>query len=1226
MAEPEMDPHGGVWTACLAPGRVLASRYRIVSFLGRGAVGEVYEAEDLELGGKIAVKVLPPEIAADERVLQRFKREIQLARRVTHPNVCRVFDLVHHRGEEGPGAPAERLFLTMELLRGETLEQRLARQGRLTTAEALPVIGHIAGALEAAHTNGVVHRDLKSGNVFLVPTASGLRAVVTDFGLAWSTVHEETSVTLTATGEMVGSPAYMAPEQVRGEEATPATDIYAFGVVMFEMITGELPFVGKSAFYTALKRLQEPAPSPRVHLSDLDLAWETTILRCLEREPADRFKTVRHVVRSLGATKAEESATSPLVLVHGRRRRGLPWQLVPAALLAVAALVSALWLFHGGPFASRAPDKAVPAETAAVPVALRPSVAVLPFDNLSDAGESAWSFALCELLPLELAATGELRVISPEQVDRAVRDLSSSNPANLPASAVPHLRERLGADFLVSGTFLAAAGRAPSRYDVLVRDARSGRTIATFTGEEALDSLGRRLRTTLGAGALSAVDEEALRATLPGPEVAALYGEALDRLRRFEARTARGLLEKAVAIQPDQPLLRSALATAWQNLGYRQEASRQANQAFALASALRREDWLALEARYHEVVREWDAAATSYAQILEISPDEIEAGLRLAAVQVEDGKNAEAVATLERLRHLPAPLGEDPRIDLAAAKAAGARRDLEQQRKTAERGIAKAEARGDRQLAAEARLQQADALAKLRDFKAAAEALSSAKQAFAAAHNPRGTAEAIRALAGIHAQEGRIAEARAAYDEMIRIYRSLGAEEDVVRGLGQTANLYLAAGELEQAEGFYRQTLDVAHKIGDRRNEAKVLHNLAKLTWQRGRLAEAKGFFLRVLPLHREIGYTEGEGASLQGLGTIAMTDGDLLDARKYYRQALNLYQRSGLEAHLAEVYNDLAEVSFALGELPQCRRQREEARKLAAHTHQEQEEARALHGLAAVVRQEGDLEAALDLLQRALGLYHQLDLPQKQASIQDDIGVTLTHQGELMEALKRFQPALAGARQQEDRRGEAATLTHQGRAILRFGEARRALAAQQRSVELSRTLQEPALLAETLVGLGQAQCALADLTAAQQSFTEALAIFRRRGEPGGVAAAGYGLGEALSRQGDLEQARKRHEEALAIRTRIGETLAAAESRLALAALASRQGLPAQAEAAARREVEAFRKLANEPGEAAATLLLARTLLAQGRKAAARDVLRSAAHLLDTSQEPAVRKAAAELR
>jgi len=778
MAQPEIHSSEDLQDFSLASGRVLASRYRIVSFLGRGAVGEVYEAEDLELGGEIAVKVLRPEIAGDERVLQRFKREIQLARRVTHPNVCRVFDLIHHHGEEGSGAPAERVFLTMELLRGETLEQRLAREGRLSTAEALPVIGHIAAALEAAHTNGVVHRDLKSGNVFLVPTASGTRAVVTDFGLAWSTVHEEGSVTLTATGELVGSPAYMAPEQVRGEEATPATDIYAFGVVMFEMITGELPFVGKSAFYTALKRLQEPAPSPRVHLSDLDPAWETTILRCLEREPADRFKTVRHVVRSLGATKAEEDATSPRVLVDRRRRRRFPREIGLAALLG-ALFLGAAWFINAWPFKSGHPAAATragssPSRPAAAPVALRPSVAVLPFDNLSDSGASPWSSALFELLPLELAATGKLRVIPPDQVDRAVRDLSSSDPANLPASAVPRLRERLGADFLVSGTFLAEPGRAPSRYDVLVRDAHTGRPVTTFTGEETLDSVGRRLRARLGAGGLSPVDEEALRAALPDPETAVLYGEALQRLRRSDARAARGLLEKAVAAQPDHPLLRSALAAAWQGLGYRQEASREASQAFTLASALRREDRLAIEARYHEVAREWDAAAASYAQILESSPDDIEAGLRLAAMQVEAGHNAEAVAALDRLRHLPPPLGEDPRIDLAAAKAAGARRDLEQQKAAAERALGKAEARADRTLAAEARLQQGDALASLRDFDRAEQALTAARQAFTAAENPRGTGQAMRGLAAVYAQQDRIAEARAAYNEMIRLFR--GAE------------------------------------------------------------------------------------------------------------------------------------------------------------------------------------------------------------------------------------------------------------------------------------------------------------------------------------------------------------------------------------------------------------------------------------------------------------------
>src|SRR5687768_1202112 len=143
MAQPESGPQGDGRHPALAPGQVLASRYQVVAFLGQGAVGEVYEAEDLELGERIAIKILRPEIGGDERVLQRFKREIQLGRRVTHPNVCRVFDLVKPEGP--PGSTGA--FLTMELLRGETLEQRLAREGRMSTAEALPVIGHIAAAL-----------------------------------------------------------------------------------------------------------------------------------------------------------------------------------------------------------------------------------------------------------------------------------------------------------------------------------------------------------------------------------------------------------------------------------------------------------------------------------------------------------------------------------------------------------------------------------------------------------------------------------------------------------------------------------------------------------------------------------------------------------------------------------------------------------------------------------------------------------------------------------------------------------------------------------------------------------------------------------------------------------------------------------------------------------------------------------------------------------------------
>lgn len=291
----------------LAPGRTLAGRYHVCAFLGRGSVGEVYEAEDLEGGGRIALKILRPEIARDEGVVSRFKREILLTRRVVHPNVCRTYDLIDQQTSAGE---LVRVFLTMELLRGETLEDRILRQGALRPAEVLPIVLQVTGALAAAHEAGVIHRDLKSANVFLVAQSAELappdnppRAVVTDFGLAWS-AESDGAATLTATGELIGSPAYMAPEQVRGETASPATDVYALGVVLFEMLTGHLPFVGKSAFHTALQRLREPAPSPRTRVPDLDPVWEEVVLHCLELEPGDRFGSAAEVARALEAHPA----------------------------------------------------------------------------------------------------------------------------------------------------------------------------------------------------------------------------------------------------------------------------------------------------------------------------------------------------------------------------------------------------------------------------------------------------------------------------------------------------------------------------------------------------------------------------------------------------------------------------------------------------------------------------------------------------------------------------------------------------------------------------------------------------------------------------------------------------------------------------------------------------------------------------------------------------------
>jgi tRNA A-37 threonylcarbamoyl transferase component Bud32 len=297
-------------------GELISDRFRVIKVLATGGMGEVYEVFDEALGKRVALKTLRRG-AADPTARRRFTREIVLAQRVTHPNVCRTFDA---------GVVDDIPFLTMELHRGETLAQRLARLGRIGPADALPIIEQVAAGLSAAHRAGVVHRDLKSANVLLVATASGeRRAVVSDFGIA---VTGDAS--MRSTGALLGSPAYMAPEQVRGLAVTPATDIYALGVVMYEMATGQLPFAGATAMMTAMQRLERPPRPPRALVPELPRSWEAVILRCLERDPSRRFGDAGEVPRALA---------DPSVGSNARGHRPRRWVLgAAAALVASTAL------------------------------------------------------------------------------------------------------------------------------------------------------------------------------------------------------------------------------------------------------------------------------------------------------------------------------------------------------------------------------------------------------------------------------------------------------------------------------------------------------------------------------------------------------------------------------------------------------------------------------------------------------------------------------------------------------------------------------------------------------------------------------------------------------------------------------------------------------------------------------------------------------------------------
>jgi serine/threonine protein kinase len=280
-----------------APGQLVADRYRIQRFIAAGGMGEVYEVDDEALHDRVALKTIHATLASDTTTLERFRREISLARKVTHPNVCRVFDVGFHkmRSVDDPDEIVELTFLTMELLGGTTLAQHLNQAGALSTTEAHPLAAQMAAALDAAHAAGVIHRDFKSANVILVEKPER-RAVVSDFGLSRAV---EGARSLTGSGLVVGTPDYMAPEQLGGGAITTAVDVYAFGVVLYRMVTGRMPFLTVNPFEARRERVVPP-PSPRAFVPSLPARWDTAILRCLAANPAERFATAGEAVRACG--------------------------------------------------------------------------------------------------------------------------------------------------------------------------------------------------------------------------------------------------------------------------------------------------------------------------------------------------------------------------------------------------------------------------------------------------------------------------------------------------------------------------------------------------------------------------------------------------------------------------------------------------------------------------------------------------------------------------------------------------------------------------------------------------------------------------------------------------------------------------------------------------------------------------------------------------------------
>jgi serine/threonine protein kinase/tetratricopeptide (TPR) repeat protein/TolB-like protein len=565
-------------------GETIASRFVIRRRLGAGGMGEVYEAEDLRLGERVAVKTIRPELMQDRRFRERFRREIQLARTVTHPNLCRIHDLLEDA--EHP----ERISFTMEFLQGETLAAFLKRTGKLSAAEALPLVRQMAEGLAALHHEAIVHRDFKPGNVILSNGHSGeLSLKITDFGLARRIVDpESTRSGVTTTREIIGTPRYMSPEQLTGKPVTEATDIYALGTVIYEMLTGRPPFPAEGVGENAIQKATTSPTPPSQCTPGLDPVWDHVILRCLDPEVARRPRTVMDVVHILEGTPLPPVDTSrkrqfivqPTTPASANRR----WLIVLwLALLLAAALAVSNWGFWRQLFVGTSSPGPAPAAAAVQ------RVAVLPFRAIgSNAANQDLAGGLTDLVTKGLSQyegiNTQLSVVPASEIRRSHVDT--------PTGAW----KVLGANRAVEGTLQVNGERVELMLTLV--DGVGLNQLETAIVNGAADQLVELRK--LAVGNLSTMlglrvqpsQIPSLRETSPGVE--AWYGQGLSYLNRAYSPThlesAIKLFERAIEQDPGYAPAYAGLAEAqWRMFEQYRDAAWVEKAQASIQEALRRD-------------------------------------------------------------------------------------------------------------------------------------------------------------------------------------------------------------------------------------------------------------------------------------------------------------------------------------------------------------------------------------------------------------------------------------------------------------------------------------------------------------------------------------------------------------------------------------------------------------------------------------------------------------
>ncbi|MGH8496347.1 MAG: protein kinase domain-containing protein [Gammaproteobacteria bacterium] len=994
----------------LAEGRVLAGRYRIAGLVGVGGMGMVYRALDERLGLDVALKVLRPErLVQHQRMIERFQQELILARQVSHRNVVRIHDI----GQDG-----DVHFLTMDLVRGRSLKEILEAHGPLDAARAVAIGHDLANALAAAHRENVVHRDLKPSNVLVDEEG---RAYITDFGVARSL----NTAGLTMAGNVIGTPDYLSPEQARGADVDGRTDIYALGLILFEMLSGKLPFSGESFDEVlAARAFGEPRT-----LSELGVdapAWLQAIVEtCLQRDPADRYDTAAELAEDL--------------MLNQAGRRGPRFRRLTVAALVLAGaipLIGAIALLVW-------PDRETDEPVAQAPA--EPVIAILPLANETGQEDLAWvSTGIAEMLAQNLAESAGLQVADSLRVFRTLEDLKLPD-GPLPDRDLRQMAELLDVGRVLTGQVREAGGRI--RIGVSLANAvLPGLPAQHFDVEgpaggnvfALVQTLSNELRAALELPASAPPAEPALSGS---PAALSAYAEGVTRLTRGDSIGAANALETAVQEDADFPAAWVRLADAYEKLGQDDEALEAARRAVEMAESGR----IGFAARAREASLSGDLARAVeiLRELVARYPRDVEARLVLAETLGDHGHLEEAAAALEKI---VAGQPNHPRAWFLLGKFAILR--------------------GDSSAAAD-------------DYLVRALIIQNRL------NNVQGQADVHNAFGIAYDQLGRIGEAEREYRRAVELRRQAGDERGVAASLANLASIQRLQGDDEAARAGLEEALLTLERIGDKRATANLHNEIGYFEEQKGNYRAALDEYRDALRIRRELGDQRATAESYNNVGFAYCMLGEYDNASVYTEQARDLFESTGNSEGVMSAQQTLGLLETARGDWEAAQNAYLAALETSRELGSEGAEAVSLGNLGRIAQFQGRYAASAASYAQALALLDEAADRRGLTEFTLFEASLVLELGQLDEAAVMLDRAQTWLDTDANSEQHSMLERLRGAWLLASGDAPAAREALQRAMDQASTSGGVVARLESTLGLAEVELALGEPDAARERLLE---------------------------------------------------------------------------------------------------------------------------------------------